>query len=127
VYDYLDPLGQAAGGEAYRGDWIAATQPVGLPSRNPMHNGQRHDTDLLVLVQVSARAATSPVNQLGRRLALDAAAALAVVVLVVIALWGVVFRISGDRAGLGSRKSHAPTEPTPPHDLTTLPATPRKS
>jgi len=126
VYDYLDPLAQAAGGEACRGDWIAATQPVGLPSRNPMHNGQRNDTDLLVLVQVSARAATSPVNQLGRRLALDAAAALAVVVLVVIALWAVVFRISGDRAGRGGGKPHAAPEPTPPHDLTTLPATPRK-
>ncbi len=126
VYDYLDPLARAPGGEAYRGDWIAATQPIRLPSRNQMHNGQRNDTDLLVLVQVSARAATSPVNQLGRRLALDAAAALAVVVLVVIALWAVVFRISGDRAGRGGGKPHALLEPTPPHDLTTLPATPRK-
>ena len=54
VYDYRDPLAEAPGGEAYRGDWIAATQPVGLPGRNQIHNGQRHDTDLLVLVQVSA-------------------------------------------------------------------------
>jgi len=126
VYDYFDPLAEAPGGEAYRGDWIAATQPVGLPGRTQNHNGRRHETDLLVLVQISAQAATSPVHQLERRLALDAAAALGVVVLVVIALWGVVFRISGDRAGRGGRKSHAPPEPTPWRVLTTLPATPRQ-
>ncbi len=54
VYDYLDPLAEAPGGEAYQGDWIAATQPVGLPGRSQIQNGQRPDTDLLVLVQVSA-------------------------------------------------------------------------
>ncbi len=125
VYDYLDPLAEAPGGEAYRGDWIAATQPVGLPGRNQIPNGQRLDTDLLVLVQVSAQAATWPVHQLGRRLAWDAAAALAVVVLVVIALWVIVFRISGDRVGPAERKSPTPPELTPPHDQTTLPVTPR--
>lgn len=125
VYDYRDPLADAPGGEAYRGDWIAATQPVGLPGRSQSNSGSRDDTDLLVLVQVSARAATLPVHELERRLALDAAAALGVVVLVVIALWAVVFRISGDHAGLGSRKSPVQSEPTPPHDRSTLPATPR--
>ena len=125
VYDYRDPLAAAAGGEDYRGDWIAATQAVRLPGRMQGRNGQEHDTDLLVLVQVSAQAATSAVNQLGRWLALDAAAAFGVVVLIVIALWGFVFRISKEKAGLGSHKPAVPPEPTPPHDLTTLPATPR--
>lgn len=125
VYDYLDPLAQAPGGEAYRGGWIAATRPVGLPRRNQSHDRRQDDTDLLVLVQVSARTATWPVNQLERRLALDAAAALGVVVLVVIALWGVVFRISADRGGVGGRKSPVQGEPTPGRILTTLPVTPR--
>ena len=98
---------------------------MSLPGASPERNGQRHDTDLLVLVQVNAAAATAPVHQLGRRLALDATAALGVVVMVVIALWGVVFRISGDRVGLWGRKLPSRPDLTPPHDLTTLPATPR--
>jgi hypothetical protein len=123
VYDFRDPLAEAADGQAYRDDWIAATQPVSLPGRSPERNGQRPDTDLLVLVQVNAAAATAPVHQLGRRLALDAMAAFGVVVMVVIALWGIVFRISGDRSGLWGRKPSSPADLTPPHDLTTLPAT----
>jgi hypothetical protein len=116
----------APGGEIYRGDWIAATVPVSLPSRNQKANGQRQDTDLLVLVQVSAAAATAPVHQLGRRLAFDAMSALAVVVLVVLALWGIVFRISGERGGPWGPKSRSPAEPTPPLIRTTLPVTPRR-
>ncbi len=126
VYDFRDPLADASGGEIYHGDWIAATQPVSLPDRSPRGNGQRHDTDLLVLVQVKASAATDPVQQLGRRLALDAAVALGVVVLVVMALWGIVFRISRERGGAWARKPPNPTDLTPPHNRTTMPATPRQ-
>ncbi len=126
VYDFRDPLAEASGGEIYRGDWIAATQTVSLPDRSPQGNGQRHDTDLLVLVQVKAAAATGPVQQLGRWLALDAAAALGVVVMVVMALWGIVFRISGERIGPWARKPSNLTDLTPPHNRTTLPATPRQ-
>jgi hypothetical protein len=99
---------------------------VSLPDRSPQGNGQRHDTDLLVLVQVKASSATRPVQQLGRWLALDAAAALGVVVLVVMALWGIVFRISRERGGAWERKSPNSTDPTPPHNRTTLPATGRQ-
>jgi hypothetical protein len=127
VYDFRDPLAAASGGEIYRGDWIAATQTVSLPDHSPKGNGQRHNTDLLVLVQVNASAATDPVRQLGRWLALDAAAAMGVVVLVVLALWGIVFRISsGERGGPWARKPSNLTDLAPPHDMTTLPATPRQ-
>ena len=125
VYDYQDPLAAAPGGEIYRGDWITAMVPVRLPSRSQKTNNQRRDTDLLVLVQVNASTATAPVHQLGRRLAADALAALGVVILVVLALWGVVFRISGERRGAWGIRPRIPPEPTPSRNLTTLPATPR--
>lgn len=126
VYDFRDPVAAAPGGEIYCGDWIAATVPVNLPSRNQEANGGRQDTDLLVLVQISAAAATAPVQQLGRRLAFDALAALTVLVLVVLALWGVVFRMSGEHPSFRGLPARSPAEPTPPQNLSTLPAdTPR--
>jgi hypothetical protein len=101
-------------------------ESVNLPDRSPKGNGRRHETDLLVLVQVKAAAATGPVQQLAWWLALDAMAALGVVVMVVIALWGIVFRISGERGGPWARKPSNLTDLAPPHDMTTLPATPRQ-
>jgi hypothetical protein len=73
------------------------------------------------LVQVSVSTATAPVQALGRRLALDGLAALGVVVCVVIGLWVVVLRISGEQSGRRSRKKIAASEPTPDHSMTTLP------
>jgi hypothetical protein len=127
VFDFRDPVAAAPGGEIYRGDWIAATVPVSLPHRNQRANGGRHDTDLLVLVQISASAATAPVQELGRRLAFDALTALGVVVLVVVVLWAIVFRISGEHGGPWGAKPRSPAEPTPPQDLSTLPETSRGS
>ena len=95
---------EGPGGDVDRGDWIAATQPVSLPDRSTNGNGSRQDTDLLVLVQVKSAAATDPVRQLGRQLALDALAALGVVIVVVLALWGIVFRISRERGWPWRRK-----------------------
>ena len=124
IYDYRDPIALAPGGNAYRGDWIAATEPVRVPGRNheldTAEDGSA-STDLLVLVQVSVNAATAPVQELGRRLALDGLAALGVVVGVVIGLWLVVLRISGAQSGRRTHRKVAPTEPTPDLSMTTLP------
>ena len=124
VYNYQDPIAKAPGGAAYRGDWIAATEPVQLPGRNHTHEPETDDnsnTDLLVLVQVSSHAATAPVNQLGRRLALYGLAAMGVVVLVVMGLWLVVLRTSGDKGGRRTHRTLSVTGPTPAHSMSTLP------
>lgn len=90
---YQDPLAEAPGGEAFAGDWIAATEPVHLPVRG--RDAAAHDrrTGLLVLVQVHADAATAAVQQLGNRLAFDGVLALCFVGLAVTALWLVVLRL----------------------------------
>jgi hypothetical protein len=124
VYDYQDPIATAPGGGAYRGDWIAATEPVQLPGRN--HNQEASvagngNTDLLVLVQVSSSAATAPVNQLGRRLAMYGLAAMGVVVLVVMGLWLIVLRTSGANGGRQTRRTLSVRGPTPAHSLSTIP------
>jgi eukaryotic-like serine/threonine-protein kinase len=99
VFDYRDPLAAAPGGDVYNGDWIAAAESVDLPGRN--ESSSNNKTHLLVLVQVAAEATTIPVRELARRLAIDAAVALMVIVLVVLALWVVVFQISGRRRASG--------------------------
>jgi serine/threonine protein kinase len=126
VYDYRDPLAAAPAGTAYGGDWIAATEPVRLPGRG-RENHRHNTTDLLVLVQVSATAATAAVSQLGRRLALDSVSALAVVVFVVIALWYIVYRISGRGTGFRLGRANASGELTPSHNLSTIPVAPNQS
>lgn len=126
VYDFRDPLATAAGGQEYQGEWIAATEPVALPRRNQQASRPRHDTDLLVLVQINAATAMAPVQQLGRRLARDALVALGVVVAVVIALWAIVYRISHERSDPWPQKLRVPLDPTPPHNLPTLAAVPRR-
>ncbi len=127
IYDYRDPIAQAPGGAAYRGDWIAATEPVRVPGHNhesePAQDSSA-STDLLVLVQVSVNAATAPVKELGRRLALDGLAAMGVVVGVVIGLWLVVLRISREQSGRRPHATIPSAEPTPAHSMTTLPVQP---
>jgi hypothetical protein len=124
VFDYQDPIGQAPGGGAYAGDWIAAAEPVHLPGGPLETPGAENgtDTDLLVLVQVSVNAATTPVKQLGRRLAFDGLSAMIVVVVVVVGLWLVVLRFSREHAGRRSPSTHKPSAgPTPVRTATTLP------
>ena len=124
VYDFHDPLAEGPGGDVYRGDWIAATQPVSLPDRSSNGNGSRQDTDLLILVQVKSAAATDPVRQLGRQLALDALAALGVVIVIVLAQGGIVFRISRERRWPWRRRGPNSLDSTPPLERTTTPSGP---
>jgi eukaryotic-like serine/threonine-protein kinase len=117
-YRYHDPLAEAAGGEKYAGDWIAASAPVDLPRRGkpPLGNGRM---DLLVLVQVHADSATAPVRQLGRRLTFDGLMALMLVIAAVLALWVIVFRLPGRPAPARQAIPQGPA-PAPWRDLPTI-------
>jgi len=126
-YKYQDPLAKALGGEAYAGDWIAATEPVRLPSRRQQNGNGANHTDLLVLVQVSAGSATKPVSELGNRLAMVGMLALAVVVLVVVALWLVVLRILGVSGKSRLRAKSSIPEPTPFRTMPTIAADGRET
>jgi serine/threonine protein kinase len=125
-YKYHDPLADAPGGEAYGGEWIAATEPVRLPNRAAKHASNGNHTDLVVLVQVSAAAATKPVYQLGRRLATDGVLALGVVVLVIVVLWLVVLRALRVTTRTRGHRSTPHSEPTPFHNMPTIRAKGRR-
>ena len=43
--DYLDPLSNADGGDAYDGQWIAAMHSVSLPKRSRVPNGEQQVDD----------------------------------------------------------------------------------
>lgn len=126
-YKYQDPLAKTPGGDEYAGNWIAATEPVRLPGRGQAVGGGDNSTDLLVLVQVGADTATAPVDKLGHRLALVGMMALAVVVLVIVALWLVVLRILGVSARTLPREILSGSEPTPFHSMATIAANGRET
>ncbi len=113
VFDYRDPLARAPGGEAYTGDWIVATESVDLPGRHPPAQ-TTNKTHLLVLVQVPAETTTLPIRQLAQRLTLDAARALIAIVVVILALWYIVFRISRRKPPFGTFE---PGQDTTSHSL----------
>jgi serine/threonine protein kinase len=122
VYHYQDPVAEDPTGRDYAGFWIAATEPVRLPSHSHglgQNNGD-NGTRLLVLVQRSASTAAAPVQQLGRSLAVEGMTALMVVIGVVIALWLIVFRISGGRAWLRTRRLPSKSESTPANTSSTV-------
>ena len=126
-YKYRDPLAEAPDGEAYAGEWIAATEPVRLPNRAAEHASNGNHTDLVVLVQVSAAAATKPVSQLGRRLATNGVVALGVVVMLIVALWLVVLRALRATTKTRSHRSSPHPEPTPFHSMPTISADGRRA
>jgi hypothetical protein len=103
---YQDPLGQAPGGAAYRGAWIAASHPLRLPG-----TGTGLPEGMMVLVQERSAAATGPVVQLGRHLVGEGVLAVLAIALTVAALWFIVLR---GRAGRADRPP--PTEPAPAMD-----------
>ena len=111
---------QAEGGEAYRGDWIAATQRVRLPEAPAEGEG------MIVLVQEKYEEATAPIKQLGNRLKGEGFWALSGVIVVVAVLWYIVLRMLHQPRVVLRRSVAGPTAPTPPQDMTTLPA-PRKA
>lgn len=118
VLDYRDPLAAAPGGAPYQGHWIAAAERVPLPARG---RDSADATDLLVLVQVNAAATSSPINDLGRRLAINAAWALIGIVAVVTILWFIVYRTLGDRRPVRLGRRLIADEPEPLPTMPTIP------
>ncbi|MGE3776660.1 MAG: cache domain-containing protein, partial [Pirellulaceae bacterium] len=97
-YRFRDPLSQAPGGAAYRGDWIAAAERVRLPDVPSVSQ------EMIVLVQERWDEATQPVKLLGSRLKREGLWALAGVVGVILVLWYVVIRVLGETAPARIRK-----------------------
>jgi hypothetical protein len=81
-------------GEDYRRRWIAAMVPVqSWKCMMPVAGIARTiDTGLKVLVQEDYETAIAPVHSPGRAIAAGGVVALAVVILVILAMWGVVMR-----------------------------------
>jgi hypothetical protein len=124
---YHDPLGQAPGGTAYKGLWIAAAQPIRLlgDSVDPTAP-ERGPGGLVVLVQERSGAATAPVEQLGSRLVLEGVLALLAIGLTVAALW--YFALRGRWPRPDRADEHVPltaTGPRPLRDRSTLSETGR--
>ncbi len=121
---YRDPVGESAGGEEFRGDWIAAMQRVDVTqqaSQGP--NAKRAATDLWVLVQERAENVTNPVQSLGTKLFREGMTGLLTVVAVTALLWFVVLYVIRlpDNA-FRSVKSSPTGGETPSRDETTLSA-----
>ncbi len=113
VFDHRDPLAEAPGGQAFAGDWIVAAESVDLPGRHPPEQAP-NKTHLLVLVQVPTETTTLPIRELAQRLTWDAARALTAIVLVILALWYIVFRISRRKPPFGTLD---PGQDTTSHSL----------
>ena len=112
---YHDPLARAPGGATYRGAWIAAAQPLGLPSAPAAPAEASWPDALVVLVQERSEAATGPVVQLGTQLMHEGLAALLAIAFTVAALWLFVLR---GRSPRGDRSlAHNPAAPIGPRPL----------
>ncbi|WP_235951196.1 serine/threonine-protein kinase [Crateriforma spongiae] len=117
--DYRDPVASDPEGQAYRGEWIAAMQPIELPNLDvesvatpnatsgednagsnsnaesksgTQANRSMPDTDLLVLVQYRLSKVFAPVGQMRRSLFIEGAAAMLSVLLVTMVMWYFVWR-----------------------------------
>ena len=107
--DYLDPLAEVEDGREYQGPWIAAMQPVALPSlgKEVLSDDAMGDettasdesaepsenTDLLVLVQYRLETVMAPVTQMRKALLAEGAAALASILIVTLVLWYFVRKV----------------------------------
>lgn len=89
--DYIDPVADTDGGQAYQGTWLAAVQPVALPQSE--RNEGEH-SELLVLVQYRLSNVTAPVQTLLESLWREGAIAMVAIVLVMFLLWYLVLRAS---------------------------------
>lgn len=115
-YRYRDPLAEAVGDDAVRGDWIPAVEWVRLPEGSVQRDA------MMVLIQERYSKATEPVRQLGSRLKREATWALVGVIAVVLVLWFVVIRVlSEPRLTMGHGVGASSASPaTPVENLTTL-------
>lgn len=96
--DYQDPFAEADDGDDFAGNWIAAMQPVELPSPPEDDAPQAGKTaDLLVLVQYRLDTVLAPVGQLGKSLLWEGVAAVTAILGVTLALWMLVLRASAGR------------------------------
>ncbi|MEX0818424.1 MAG: protein kinase, partial [Pirellulaceae bacterium] len=117
-YRYLDPVAKSEEGQAFRGEWIPATEWVPLP------DGPGDEQDMIVLVQERYTNAIEPVHNLGSKLKREGIWALVGVVAVVLVLWYVVIRVLS-QPRLITRRGPPPdggSAPTPAHNLATLPS-----
>jgi eukaryotic-like serine/threonine-protein kinase len=124
---YADPLGQhLLGNKKYGQNWIAAVASVRAPSvPGVAYDPESEDTGLDVLVQSDYEDVIQPVRQLSQRLLRNIALMLAVVVIAGIGVWALALRVF--RAPLPPRAAVANgLEPTPLHNMATLPAPPEK-
>jgi hypothetical protein len=105
-FRYRDPMGNEPEGEDFRGDWIVATAPVELPSADGMGV---IDSGLLVLLQEDFEAAAAPSHLLAQRLAREGTWALAIVLVVIFALWFFVVRAGRESCAqpIAGRRSRA--------------------
>ena len=103
--DYLDPLAASDGGDPYAGHWIAAIQPVSLPlevpPEEPSADGdstpiESDPTDLLVLVQYRLEKVIAPVAGMRSALLREGALSIGAILLVTLALWLVVRRVTSN-------------------------------
>ena len=109
---YLDPMRHARLGDEYEGSWIVGTAPVQLVKSSPDADSRQLDTGLLLLVQEKQDAATQAVVNLGKGLVREGLKALATVVLVIVALWAVVFRVRRRRGRRVTRGADSTFEST---------------
>jgi len=126
---YQDPIAETPHGKDYRGDWIAAIEPVRLPG-SPIDSEATTNplSELMIVVQENDRVTTEPLLKLGNELLKEGILAICVLSLITGGLWFFVVRTMGKTQAPGER----PLEITPPagdsrpqsHDLTTMAATP---
>lgn len=97
--DYLDPMAEAPGGDAYEGPWLAAVHPVSLPREWTAPPQQSDDsgqatTDLMLLVQYRLASVLQPVGELKRQLLLEGALTLTLLCSLAMIMWLFVNRLN---------------------------------
>ncbi|QDV67460.1 Serine/threonine-protein kinase PknB [Rosistilla carotiformis] len=87
--NYLDPIATAHGGENFKGNWIAAVQPVHLPQSE---DGSGGETDWIVLVQFRLSKTIARVESLTNKLIAEGIIAALAILMVNGAMWYLVRR-----------------------------------